>query len=70
LAGVRAPTLLIVGGSDPAVIALNERARQQMRCEVRLEIVAGATHLFGEPGALEQVAQLAVDWFVSRGGKS
>jgi putative phosphoribosyl transferase len=70
LAQVRAPTLLIVGGSDPAVIQLNERARQQMRSEVRLEIVPGATHLFEEPGALEQVARLAVDWFASRGGNS
>jgi putative phosphoribosyl transferase len=67
---VRAPTLLIVGGSDPAVIELNERALRQIRCEVKLEIVPGATHLFEEAGALEQVAQLAVDWFVSRAGKS
>ena len=66
LAQVRAPTLLIVGGSDPAVIELNEQARQLMRCEVKLEIIPHATHLFEEPGALEQVAQLAIDWFVSR----
>jgi len=60
---VQAPTLLIVGGNDDIVIELNEMARDRMRCEVKLEIVAGATHLFEEPGALEQVAKLASDWF-------
>jgi putative phosphoribosyl transferase len=60
---VSAPTLLVVGGEDDAVIALNQRALEQMRAEVRLEIVPGATHLFEEPGALEQVAALAGDWF-------
>ena len=60
---VRAPTLLIVGGNDDIVIELNEQARDRMRCEVKLEIVPGATHLFEEPGALERVAQLASDWF-------
>jgi putative phosphoribosyl transferase len=60
---VRAPTLLIVGGNDDIVIELNEMARDQMRCEVKLEIVPGATHLFEEPGALEKVARLASDWF-------
>jgi len=60
---VQAPTLLIVGGNDDIVIELNEMARDQMRCEVKLEIVAGATHLFEEPGALEKVANLASDWF-------
>jgi putative phosphoribosyl transferase len=60
---VQAPTLLIVGGNDDVVIELNEMARDQMRCEVKLEIIPGATHLFGEPGALEQVAKLASDWF-------
>jgi putative phosphoribosyl transferase len=60
---VQAPTLLIVGGNDDVVIELNERARDQMRCEVKLEIISGATHLFEEPGALEQVAKLAGDWF-------
>jgi dienelactone hydrolase len=60
---VQAPTLLIVGGNDDVVIDLNERARQQLRCEVKLEIVPGATHLFDEPGALEHVAQLAAEWF-------
>jgi len=61
---VRAPTLLIVGGEDHVVIDLNEKARAQMRCEVRIDIILGATHLFEEPGALEQVANLATDWFV------
>jgi putative phosphoribosyl transferase len=60
---VQAPTLLIVGGKDDIVIELNEMARDQMRCEVKLEIVPGATHLFEEPGALEKVAKLGSDWF-------
>jgi putative phosphoribosyl transferase len=60
---VQVPTLLIVGGNDDIVIELNEMARDQMRCEVKLEIVPGATHLFEEPGALEKVAKLASDWF-------
>jgi putative phosphoribosyl transferase len=60
---VQAPTLLIVGGNDDTVIELNEMARDQMRCEVKLEVIPGATHLFEEPGALEQVAKLASDWF-------
>jgi putative phosphoribosyl transferase len=59
---VRAPTLLIVGEWDEPVIELNERAREQMRAEVRLEIVPRATHLFEEPGALEEVARLARAW--------
>jgi putative phosphoribosyl transferase len=62
---VGAPTLLIVGGDDVPVIALNERAMAEMRCEVRLEIVPGASHLFEEPGALERVAELARDWLAS-----
>ena len=61
---VQAPTLLIVGGNDDIVIELNEQARDQMRCEVKLEIVPGATHLFEEPGALDKVAKLASDWFL------
>src|SRR6478609_1946902 len=65
---VQAPTLLIVGGSDDTVIELNEMARDQMRCEVKLEIISGATHLFEEPGALEQVANLASDWFAEHLG--
>jgi len=60
---VQAPTLLIIGGNDDIVIELNEMARDQMRCEVKLEIVPGATHLFEEPGTLEKVANLASDWF-------
>jgi putative phosphoribosyl transferase len=65
---VKAPTLLIVGGNDDIVIELNEMARDRMRCEVKLEIVPGATHLFEEPGALEKVAKLASDWFVNHIG--
>ena len=61
---VRAPTLLVVGGEDDVVIDLNEQARLQMRGEVQLEIIPGATHLFEEPGALERVAHLAADWLV------
>jgi dienelactone hydrolase len=63
LANVRAPTLLIVGGRDEAVIELNRQAMAELRCETRLEIVPGATHLFEEPGALGRVAELAADWF-------
>src|SRR6266498_2052655 len=66
---VQAPTLLIVGGNDEIVIELNEMARDQMRCEVKLEIVPGATHLFEEPGALEKVARLASDWFADHIGR-
>jgi putative phosphoribosyl transferase len=61
---VQASTLLVVGGNDDVVIELNEQARDRMRCEVKLEIVPGATHLFEEPGALEKVAKLASDWFL------
>jgi len=64
LAAVRAPTLLIVGGHDHPVVELNEAAARELRCPHRLEIVPGATHLFEEPGALEQVAALARDWFL------
>jgi Dipeptidyl aminopeptidases/acylaminoacyl-peptidases len=60
---VQAPTLLIVGGNDDIVIELNEQARDRMHCEVKLEIIPGATHLFEEPGTLEKVAKLASDWF-------
>ena len=63
LGAVTAPTLLIVGGEDQTVIRLNEEAMLRMRALVQLEIVAGATHLFEEAGALEQVEQLAADWF-------
>jgi putative phosphoribosyl transferase len=61
---VQAPTLLIVGGNDDIVIELNEQARDRMHCEVKLESVPGATHLFEEPGTLEKVAKLASDWFL------
>lgn len=61
---VRAPTLLIVGGDDDVVIELNLQALGKLRTEKKLEIIPGATHLFEEPGALEQVAQLARDWFI------
>ena len=65
LPGVRAPTLLIVGGNDTLVLDLNREAEAALRCETRLEIVPGATHLFEEHGALQQVADLARDWFIS-----
>jgi len=64
LAKVKAPTLLIVGGDDEPVIQMNRDAMKQMRGQVTLEIVPGATHLFEEPGTLEQVAALAGDWFI------
>jgi len=63
LESVRAPTLLIVGGEDAVVVDANRQAQEQMRCEVQLEIVPGAGHLFEEPGALDRVAALAADWF-------
>lgn len=63
LADVKAPTMLIVGGHDYGVIELNEKAYRVLQCEKSLKIVPGATHLFEEPGALEQVAELASDWF-------
>lgn len=62
---VEAPTLLIVGGEDEQVIELNQEAMQQMHATVRLAVVPGATHLFEEPGALEDVADLASSWFVA-----
>jgi pimeloyl-ACP methyl ester carboxylesterase len=68
LSQVTTPTLLIVGGLDGPVIQMNRDAMQQMRCDVELEIVPGATHLFEEPGTLEQVAELAGDWFARRVG--
>jgi dienelactone hydrolase len=63
LARVRAPTLLIVGGHDIPVIGMNQEAMAQLHAETKLEIVPGATHLFEEPGALEEVARLAREWF-------
>ncbi len=61
---VRAPTLLIVGGNDVPVIMLNRQALMELKAPRKLEIVPNATHLFEEPGALEEVARLARDWFV------
>jgi putative phosphoribosyl transferase len=61
---VRAPTLLVVGGADAQVLALNREAQLQMSAVTQLEVVAGATHLFEQPGALERVAELALDWFL------
>jgi pimeloyl-ACP methyl ester carboxylesterase len=66
LPGVRAPTLLIVGGADYQVLELNRQAARRMRCPVELAVVEGATHLFEEPGALEEVMRLTRDWFVTR----
>ena len=70
LAQVRAPTLQIVGGADPQVLRLNREVSKQLQCEQQLAVVPGATHLFEEPDALEQVALLAGDWFCRhlRGG--
>jgi len=63
LPNVQAATLLIVGGNDTPVIEMNQQALAQLRVEKKLEIVPGATHLFEEPGALEEVARLAREWF-------
>jgi pimeloyl-ACP methyl ester carboxylesterase len=60
---VKSPTLLIVGGLDYPVIEMNEEALARLHCEKELKIVPGATHLFEEPGTLEQVADLAAEWF-------
>ena len=68
---VRAPTLFIVGGGDDVVLSLNRDAARRMPTPPRLEIIPGATHLFEEPGALDEVARLAGDWFerhLSRSG--
>jgi putative phosphoribosyl transferase len=64
LPAVQQPTLLIVGGRDDVVLELNRQAMRRISGETHLEIVAGATHLFEEPGALDVVARLARDWFV------
>lgn len=69
LARVEAPTLLIVGGDDPDVLELNRQAAQQLRCEHRLSVVPGATHLFEEPGTLEAVVDLARHWFLDHLGR-
>ncbi|MEV0492806.1 phosphoribosyltransferase family protein [Streptomyces atratus] len=68
LPAVTAPTLLIVGGEDEVVLDLNRQARALLRCESRLAVVPGATHLFEEPGALEKVADLAKEWFAGHLG--
>lgn len=65
LAKVRSPTLLIVGSLDTVVLDMNRAAQAALNCENRLEVVPGASHLFEEPGALDRVADLARDWFVS-----
>lgn len=63
LAEVQAPTLLIVGGNDPQVLQLNQEALAELNDESSLEVVPGASHLFEEPGKLDQVADLALEWF-------
>lgn len=63
LPSVQAPTLLIVGSRDAVVLEMNESARARMQAETSLEVIPGATHLFEEPGALDVVARLALDWF-------
>jgi putative phosphoribosyl transferase len=62
LARVKTPTLLIVGGNDDVVIGMNEEARAAMKCEVTLEIIPGADHLFSDPGQLEHVAEISARW--------
>lgn len=64
LSRVQGSTLLIVGGQDEPVIGMNRQAMEHLRSEKRMEIVPGAMHLFEEPGALEEVARLAADWFL------
>jgi putative phosphoribosyl transferase len=64
LANVQAPTLLIVGGEDHTVLDLNRQAQAEMTCEVELAVIPGATHLFEESGALEEVSRLAGEWFL------
>jgi dienelactone hydrolase len=68
LPDVRAPTLLIVGGQDTAVIEMNRSAIELLRCPVRLDIIPGASHLFEEPGALDLVAERAREWFAEHLG--
>jgi len=69
LRAVRAPTLLIVGGDDGHVLALNRAARREMICETELTVIPGASHLFEEPGAMEEVARLASQWFTRHAGR-
>lgn len=63
---VEAPTLLIVGGNDEAVLHLNRQAMERMHAETRLEVVPGASHLFEEPGTLDEVVRLAREWFLEK----
>lgn len=63
LANVKAPTLMIVGGNDEPVVSLNREAARAMNCERKIVVVPGATHLFEEPGALDEVVDLAISWF-------
>ena len=70
LGNVKSPTLLIVGGLDDVVIELNRRAYEKLQVERHLAIVPGATHLFEEPGTLQEVARLAADWFKGHLGHS
>ena len=63
LSKVKAPTFLIVGGLDYEVLELNREVQSKMKTTTRLEIVEGSTHLFEEPGTLEEVARLSTDWF-------
>ncbi len=64
LSRVKAPTLLIVGGNDYSIIGINQDALNQLNVEKRLAVIPGATHLFEEPGALEEVSRLAAEWFL------
>lgn len=64
LRSIKAPTLLIVGGNDKEVLELNRQAYNLLNCEKQMEIIDGATHLFEEPGKLEEVATLARNWFI------
>lgn len=64
LGRLQVPCLLIVGGNDPEVLSMNRDARARMTCESELRVVEGATHLFQEPGALDEVARLACDWIL------
>jgi putative phosphoribosyl transferase len=63
LGSVNVPTLFIVGGDDDVVLKLNRDAMRRMRTKIELKVIPGATHLFEEPGALEEVSRLATEWF-------